>query len=177
MTDKPVVNVHLKVTSKVWPSFRVKITDSNFLSLVETAKFDRDDVNLEDWEEHQVPNDEIGKTVEVFLIDFPENKTTNEVLLELDEIGFRPANLFELLALAKSFPLEQRKYPIVALGSSQYLGTTLPSRSTGIGVIVIKTDHFNSLRIVEEWTIEGDDISGFGTGWTTNYRFAAVRKD
>lgn len=42
---------------------------------------------------------------------------TGEVLAEMKNRGLRPATLPELLAFGAQFPDEQRKYPIVALGS------------------------------------------------------------
>ncbi len=43
---------------------------------------------------------------------------TGEVLAEMKNRGLRPATLPELLAFGAQFPDEQRKYPIVALGSA-----------------------------------------------------------
>lgn len=43
--------------------------------------------------------------------------STEEVLVEMDRCGLRPALFEELLAFAKAHPDEQRKYPIVVLGS------------------------------------------------------------
>ena len=43
--------------------------------------------------------------------------STDEVLAEMDRKGLRPALYEELLGFAEKYPDEQRKYPIVALGS------------------------------------------------------------
>lgn len=43
--------------------------------------------------------------------------STDEVLAEMDKRGLRPATYEEALAFAKKNPDEQRKFPIVALGS------------------------------------------------------------
>jgi hypothetical protein len=43
--------------------------------------------------------------------------STDEVLAEMDRRGLRPALYEELLGFAEKYPDEQRKYPIVALGS------------------------------------------------------------
>lgn len=43
--------------------------------------------------------------------------STNEVLDEMSRRGLRPALYEELLAFARKYPDEQRKFPIIALGS------------------------------------------------------------
>lgn len=59
--------------------------------------------------------------VELHFITFAEPNNPNEVIEELDKMGFRPARLRELLALGAQYPNEQRKYPVVAaLGSVFY---------------------------------------------------------
>lgn len=48
--------------------------------------------------------------------------STDEVLAEMDRRGLRPALYEELLGFAEKYPDEQRKYPIVALGSESDVG-------------------------------------------------------
>ena len=48
--------------------------------------------------------------------------STDEVLAEMDRKGLRPALYEELLGFAEKYPDEQRKYPIVALGSGAGVG-------------------------------------------------------
>jgi hypothetical protein len=43
--------------------------------------------------------------------------SSDQVLAEFKERGYRPATLPELLAFEENYPEEQRKYPIIALGS------------------------------------------------------------
>jgi hypothetical protein len=50
--------------------------------------------------------------------------TTDEVLAEMDRKGLRPALYEEVLGFAEKYPDEQRKYPIVALGSETRRGGT-----------------------------------------------------
>jgi len=50
------------------------------------------------------------------------NASTDEVIAEMDCKGLRPALYEELIGFAKSYPDEQRKYPIVALGSVTLMG-------------------------------------------------------
>ncbi|MDP3999467.1 MAG: hypothetical protein Q8P76_02640 [bacterium] len=51
------------------------------------------------------------------LVGETRNVNSEEVIQSLKEKGYRPAELPESLAYAKANPDEQRKYPIVALGS------------------------------------------------------------
>ncbi len=56
-------------------------------------------------------------TVNVELVHFNRNIGSEEALQELDKVGYRPANLSELLAFGAKYPDRQREFPIVALGS------------------------------------------------------------
>lgn len=51
------------------------------------------------------------------LVYLNKNTTTSAVLAELARLELRPALYEELLGFAKQYPIEQCKYPIVALGS------------------------------------------------------------
>ena len=56
--------------------------------------------------------------VEVKLFRFKGSLTTQEILAKMDAEGYRPAELFELLAFGAKYPEKQRKFTIVALGTS-----------------------------------------------------------
>lgn len=58
------------------------------------------------------------KIVRIRLIYFTAPILTNVVLLEINKLGFRPGNFFELLSVSKMNSEVVRNYPIVALGSS-----------------------------------------------------------
>lgn len=94
------------------------------------------------------------------LIHFGRNMSTDAVLAELDRRGLRPATMAELLAFGASFPEEQRKLPIVELGSIWTLrcGYRLVGYLHGYG----------SERFLNLYDVEG--------GWYDRYRFLAVRK-
>jgi hypothetical protein len=51
------------------------------------------------------------------LVHYGKNMSTEDVLADLDKRSLRPATLAELLAFGAKYPDEQRKYPIIALGS------------------------------------------------------------
>ena len=85
--------------------------------------------------------------------------STDEVLAEMDRRGLRPALYEELLGFAEKYPDEQRKYPIVALGSEADVG--------------------GRRRVAYLW--DGGDgrslnLGWIGSGWNDDYRFLAARK-
>lgn len=98
--------------------------------------------------------------VKVELVHFNRVLLTKDVLEELDRMGYRPAELHELLAFGEKYPDIQKKFPIVALGSVwQY-------QSGGRGVPCLYWG--GSGRFLGLGWVEGD--------WYAIYRFAAVRK-
>lgn len=85
--------------------------------------------------------------------------STDEVLAEMDRKGLRPALYEELLGFAEKYPDEQRKFPIVALGSEAYVD----GRRT-----LACLWHGGDERFLHLCWLDGD--------WFGNYRFLAVRK-
>ena len=55
--------------------------------------------------------------IDIQLVNFNKNMSSEDVLKELDKMGLRPAELPELLVLGTKYPNEQKRYPIIALGS------------------------------------------------------------
>lgn len=94
------------------------------------------------------------------LVHLGKAASTDEVLRYLDEQGYRPATLPELLAFGAKFPEEQRKYPVVALAS-------VWRRSDGSRDVpyLYRDDAGRNLSL--HWS---------GDGWDGGYRFLAVRK-
>jgi len=85
--------------------------------------------------------------------------STDEVLAEMDRKVLRPALYEELLGFAEKYPDEQRKYPIVALGS--------------------ETDVSGGRHVACLWDDDGGRCLGLhwvGYGWCGYCRFLAVRK-
>ncbi|MFH1621226.1 MAG: hypothetical protein ABIB04_04030 [Patescibacteria group bacterium] len=85
--------------------------------------------------------------------------STDEVLAEMDRKGLRPALYEELLGFAEKYPDEQRKYPIVALGSEAYVD--------GDRYVACLWDDYDGRNLYLHWL---DD------GWDGIVRFLAVRK-
>jgi len=87
--------------------------------------------------------------------------TGTEALELLDEAGYRPANLVELLAFGKTFPDEGREFPILAIGQSW-------------------RDSFGDLVVPYLCGVDdgrGLSVLWLASGFDPRYRFLVVRKD
>ena len=97
-------------------AFRVRVNyDLSVKEAVSAGKYDweNDDIN-----DKNFPSKRSGLAqIDIRLVHFNKDMSSEDVLKELDKMGLRPAELPELLALGAEYPDEQRKYPIVALGS------------------------------------------------------------
>lgn len=98
--------------------------------------------------------------LEAQLVHFGKFMSSEAVLVELDKMGLRPATLPELLAFGATHSEEQRKYPVVALGS------VWQSPSGYRGVPALWVD--GSGRYL--------GLSWFEYDWYEYDRFLAVRK-
>ena len=119
-----------------------------------------------DWE-HDLINDENfpitrkgTAELDIVLVHLDINVSSEEAIKELDKAGYRPAELQEFLAFGAKYPDEQRKYPIVALGSVwRYLdGRRFVPCLWGNG------------------GKRGLNLRLFAGEWNAVYRFAGVRK-
>ena len=107
------------------------------------------------------PTTRTGKVeVVVELIRFNCAISTKDAQRELDQRGYRPAELHELLAFGEKYPELQRQFPIVALGSvwRGRVGSRGVPYLYGFG---------SGRRLGLHW---------IGCDWGEVYRFAAVRK-
>lgn len=95
------------------------------------------------------------------VVQFDFGISTADALVELDKRGLRPATDEELVAFAKAFPDEQRKYPIVALGS-----------------VCLDRDGYRNVAYLVEYSVgRGLDLDWVEYGWRGAYgRFLAVSK-
>ena len=94
--------------------------------------------------------------IEIKLIHFNRIISTDEALCELDRMGYRPAELHELLAFGEKYQEIQREFPILSLGSV-LRNRCVPGLSGG-----------NSRRYLNLF-VEGHNCD-------KNCRFVAVRK-
>jgi len=70
-------------------------------------------ITCDGWPVHGSGESQVG--LELFR--FGYNIRYKEVLVHLEAAGFRQADVMELIAFARTYPAEQMKYPIAALGS------------------------------------------------------------
>src|SRR3990167_9382333 len=83
-------------------------------NLIKAGNYDFVNDNIND---KNFPNFQDMPSGKVELLHFDRYITSEEAIKEMESKGMRPANLKELLVFGKEYPEEQRKYPIVALGS------------------------------------------------------------
>lgn len=93
------------------------------------------------------------------LFHFDRDISSENAIKEMEKDGFRPAKIEELLAYGAILPEEQRKYPIVALGSVAKIG--------GIRHVACLGRNGSRRRLSLSW---------FGLDWDGDYRFLGVRK-
>lgn len=112
-----VMSVDSKVVSKP-QGFPITVDHRQSLeTFLAAAKFDT--VGISDYNFPNCPKDK--STVENVVIELlpvlSGESYCNDGIIQLAELGYRPATLWELLAFAARYPIEQRKYTIYALGS------------------------------------------------------------
>lgn len=139
-------------------SFSVRVNcDLSVESLVAHGKYDwkNDDIASKNF-----PTTRKGEADLVLeLVRFNKVLTSEEVLKELDKLGYRPAELHELLAFGEKYSDIQRQFPVIALGSVwQYWGGRYVPCLYGVG---------DERRL---------GLSYFSGRWGEHCRFAAVRK-
>lgn len=110
--------------------------------------------------EHFPIKGEGEQSVEITLFYPNQITTSDQVMAEMDQAGYRPAKLEELLALGATSPDLQREFPIIALGS------VWVRRDGDRGVASLDRDG-SGRELYLDW---------FGSEWDEHCRFAAVRK-
>lgn len=140
-------------------SFKVCVDYSwTLIQMVAVGKYDWVNSNIT---QDRFPVQGSGRQeVEVVLFHFNRVISSDDVIAELDKVGYRPANPAELLALGASQPELQRNFPIVALGSSW--------READGARNVLYLCRSVAGRVLR--------LFYFGDGWFEDCRFAAVRK-
>ena len=156
LRGETVVIAQSKETTSIFP-----IQVNYDLRLEAAIKAGNYDWKNDDITEKHFPSKRSGQAeIEIQLFHFNKVMTSEEVIQEMDKQGYRPAELPELLAFGAKYPDEQRKYPIVALGSVY--------------------QYWDGDRYVSYlWRGDGERDLGliwFGVGWGASFRFAGVRK-
>ena len=131
--------------------------DKSVEDLIKLGKYDwkNNDINSTNF-----PSTQTGKEkVEVELLGFDEPISSEKAIKYMESIGLRPLNLTELLHLGIKYPDLQRKYLIIALGSTW----RHPHGSLGVPCL----RRFDLDRYLY--------LLRFGGDWYPGWRFAAVR--
>jgi hypothetical protein len=111
-----LVTMFTAVVATVVNAFSVVVDYSKSLkAMIEDGHYD--------WKNNDITSDNFSVTGSgqvnsgLELVHFGKHVSTQDVLAELDKRNLCPATLPELLAFGAKYPEEQRKYPIIALGS------------------------------------------------------------
>ncbi len=130
-------------------------------SLAEMLKDGRfDSVNSDITEKHFPITKRPNGKVEMKMFHFNRPISSEQAIQEMDKEGYRPAELPEGLAYVQANPDEQRKYPIILLGS-----------------VWLHWSGRRSVPCLDRWSDERRlDLVWFELGWHECYRFLAVRK-
>jgi len=151
---------HVEAVQPTITTFRVAVNyDQTVKEMVQAGKYDWSGSKFQVTGDTFPVNHRASGTVEIVLVHFHRHIGWQEALGELDKMGFRPAELPELLAFGATYPEKQREFPIIALGS-QYSGQQwFPS-----------LDYHN-------WADWGRTLNvGNFPESNVSFRFAAVRK-
>jgi hypothetical protein len=131
------------------------------VSVEEMVRLGKYDWSNDDITTKNFPSKRVGKAeMEVELIHFDRNISSEEALREMEKTGYRAAELHELLAFGAKYPNIQREFPIVAIGSVWW------DRYGDRIVAYLGGDAFE----------RGLGLHDFGRAWGDRCRFAAVRK-
>ncbi|MDO8240671.1 MAG: hypothetical protein Q7T51_01685 [Candidatus Moranbacteria bacterium] len=152
-----VIAEFVKATKKIVYTITVDYATS-VDELVKLGKYDWANDNIT---QKNFPTTRTGKAdIEIELIHFDRSISSEKALEEMDRMGYRAAEVHELLAFGVKYPDVQREFPVVALGS-------VWQDPDGLRDVAClrrdASDRFLSLR-------------AFGRDWTGACRFAAVRK-
>ncbi len=112
------------------------------------------------------PSGAIRGSADIYLGYFDQMVDNNRVLVELDRLGLRPANLPELLALAADYPNLQTQFPIVALMA---MGKN-DKGDIGMARLGHRIDYRETQRNLDWEPFEKGKL------WQSGIRFAAVKK-
>jgi hypothetical protein len=119
-----------------------------------------------DWVNREITTDKFPSkrkgtaVIDVDLIFFNRDMEWDEVLLALDKMGYRPAELPELLAFGAKYPDIQKNFPIVAFGSVGH-------NSEGHNIVV---------GLFSDYGGRGLRLYWLDSRWRANYRFAVLRE-
>jgi hypothetical protein len=144
-----------------YPSFSVQVNyDLTVEELVKAGKYSWAMLSINS-NNFSSPEKDIA-TIDIFLVNFNRNLSSEDVVKELDRQGLRPATLKELASLGAQYPHLQYEFPIVALGSPW----RDPDGALQVPFLYTVSPPFHRRLYLTMW---------WGTK-PTYYRFAAVLK-
>ncbi len=126
---------------------------------IEAGKYDRCNPDITS-EHFPLSGNGQKKDIEITLVHRDKSEQSQNLIDEMDEVGYRPATHEEFLALGAQHPELQRKFPIIALGADA------------------QVDGHRSVLVLHDWDGERKlSLSWFGHDWPQRCRFAFVRKN
>jgi hypothetical protein len=170
---KTEINSEIEKIEKLFPApkvevgkeFNLRFKYRSLEEMIKAGKFDEININIDstnfpDPQEKELLNQVIKVKAKIF--DFKKHISSEDVLVELDKAGFRPATAIELLALAEIDLKSQRQFYIVSLGSSWqgFLDVCL------VPYLMVGGSNRRNL-----------DLSNRDGGWGQDCRFLAIRKE
>lgn len=133
------------------------VSERTLKDAINAGKYDWTDDNIT--EKNFPTNKESFGTKDMSLFHFNKDISSENEVLKMDEAGYRPATLMELLVIGEKYPEIQREFPVVALGSSvKFCGVLL--------VPVLWLDSDGRSLGLDCWHFD----------WLSRCRFLAVRK-
>lgn len=141
------------------PTFPVSVDYRRTLAeMISAGRYDR--INSDITAEHFPIKGEGQQPVELALFHFNRVISSDDAIREMDQAGYRPAKIEELLALGVKRPDLQRQFPIIAL-ASPWQG------SGGLRCVPCLSEWYGGRAL---------DLRWFEGGWAESCRFPAVRK-
>lgn len=126
---------------------------------IKAGKYDHVDLDINE-KNFPLTGETYGKK-DMALFSFGIGISSEDAVLKMDEAGYRPATLMELLVIGENWPELQQSFPLVALGSS---AVVCRSRIRRVPVLL---GSFKNRRL---------HLSASDCGWFSRYRFLGVRK-
>ena len=156
---KKIANLIVQTKPAIQDTFKVVVDYGQSLAeMISAGKYGW--VNSDIIQKHFPVEGSDQKEVELVLFHFGRVMTSEQVIAEMDEAGYRPAPIEDLLSLGASYPELQKDFPVAALGSVW---------QSPVGHRYVPYLPWCGVR-------RDLNLYWFGPDWPESYRFAAVRK-
>ena len=138
--------------------YTLTVTCRPLLEMIAAGKYDWTNSEITE-EKFPIIQGKGSRQVEAALFHFGRYISSEDVIKEMDQAGYRPAKTEELLAFGEHNPEVQRSFPVVELSSAAVV-------SGGRSVLFLGADGSG----------RGLCLGWFGADWGARCRFLAVRK-